>query len=223
LVHIAFLRFRWCSNFTKMKRSARLANTTAANTTTSSVNSASTSTKSSSIIKKGTAESSSRSNSKTQVQKSNALKKPKTSKKNQNSNGEQQDDDGEEAVSPYFSVKVPTATTTTSSKMIPASTLLVVDPLNKCRLGRAFFDQDCDSLCRALLGTVLARRVAETGEVLRGTIIETEAYPGGMDKASQSYLGKRIPRNEAMFMGPGTAYVYFTYGMYYCFNISCRG
>jgi hypothetical protein len=204
-----------------MKRSARLANTTAANTTTSSVNSALTSTKSSSIIKKGTAESSSRSNSKTQVQKSNALKKPKTSKKNKNSNGEQQDDDGEEVVSPYFSVKVPTATT--SSKMIPASTLLVADPLNKCRLGRAFFDQDCDSLCRALLGTVLARRVAETGEILRGTIIETEAYPGGMDKASQSYLGKRTPRNEAMFMDPGTAYVYFTYGMYYCFNISCRG
>jgi hypothetical protein len=213
-----------------MKRSARLANTTAANTTTSSVNSmnvelpgvtsALTSTKSSSIIKKGTAESSSRSNSKTQVQKSNPLKKPKTSKKNKNSNGEQQDDDGEEVVSPYFSVKVPTAT---SSKMIPASTLLVVDPLNKCRLGRAFFEQDCDSLCRALLGTVLVRRVAETGEILRGTIIETEAYPGGMDKASQSYLGKRTPRNEAMFMDPGTAYVYFTYGMYYCFNISCRG
>lgn len=53
--------------------------------------------------------------------------------------------------------------------------------------------------------------------------METEAYPGGEDKASHSAGGKRTERNTAMFMEPGTIYVYPIYGIYLCMNVSSEG
>ena len=90
------------------------------------------------------------------------------------------------------------------------------------KLPREFYNQPSVDLGKALLGKVLARRLPN-GEVLRGVIVETEAYPGERDPASHSYGGKKTARTEAMFMDPGTTYVYFTYGMYYCINISSAG
>ena len=66
------------------------------------------------------------------------------------------------------------------------------------------------------------RRCAD-GSELRGRVVETEAYPGGEDKASHSAGGKRTERNEAMYMKAGTIYVYSIYGMYLCMNVSSEG
>lgn len=52
--------------------------------------------------------------------------------------------------------------------------------------------------------------------------METESYLGLSDGASHSFKGETV-RNKAMFMVPGTAYVYNIYGMYQCFNISSEG
>ncbi|XP_053220567.1 DNA-3-methyladenine glycosylase isoform X1 [Podarcis raffonei] len=89
-------------------------------------------------------------------------------------------------------------------------------------LGAAFFDQPCVRLARALLGQILVRRLPD-GRALRGRIVETEAYLGGEDTASHSRGGRQTARNMAMFMAPGTLYVYQIYGIYFCMNISSRG
>ncbi|TDH03095.1 hypothetical protein EPR50_G00159370 [Perca flavescens] len=90
------------------------------------------------------------------------------------------------------------------------------------KLAEDFFNQSCISLAKAFLGKVLVRRCAD-GTELRGRIVETEAYLGGEDKASHSAGGKRTERNTAMFMKPGTIYVYTIYGIYLCMNVSSEG
>ncbi|XP_043280101.1 DNA-3-methyladenine glycosylase-like isoform X3 [Venturia canescens] len=87
------------------------------------------------------------------------------------------------------------------------------------KLSYSFFNIPCMDLAKKLLGKILVRRL-ENGIILKGRIVETEAYLGEIDKASQTYEGKITPRNLPMYMLPGTIYVYLTYGMYHCFNIS---
>ncbi len=88
------------------------------------------------------------------------------------------------------------------------------------RWTRREYATDAVTLGRRLLGRMLVR-VLDDGTLLAARIVETEAYCGVIDAASHAYRGRRTARNEVMYAGPGTAYVYFTYGMHYCMNIVC--
>jgi DNA-3-methyladenine glycosylase len=88
------------------------------------------------------------------------------------------------------------------------------------RLSRVEYSADSVSLARRLLGCTLVRRL-DDGTRLSGVIVETEAYCGAPDLASHAVGGRRTARNEAMYAQAGTSYVYFTYGMHFCFNVVC--
>ena len=83
-------------------------------------------------------------------------------------------------------------------------------------MNHLFFRQDTVELARKLLGMLLVHRTAEG--VAAGMIVETEAYVGAVDKACHAYQN-RSERTEIMYHNGGVAYVYFIYGMHYCFNV----
>jgi DNA-3-methyladenine glycosylase len=84
------------------------------------------------------------------------------------------------------------------------------------RLRRSELPEETVELARFLIGTILVRDEPEAR--LSARIVETEAYVPG-DAASHAFRGE-TPRNRAMFLKRGHAYVYLIYGTAHCLNVT---
>jgi DNA-3-methyladenine glycosylase len=83
-------------------------------------------------------------------------------------------------------------------------------------LNRAFFERDPVACARDLVGRELRWRGCA------GVIVETEAYAAEGDEACHTFARPSARRFVAEHP-PGTAYVYFNYGMYWLFNVLVKG
>jgi DNA-3-methyladenine glycosylase len=79
-----------------------------------------------------------------------------------------------------------------------------------------WLSRDSTIVAPELIGCTLVRQMPDR-TILRGLIVETEAYGPG-DPAMHAYR-RPTARNQVMFGPAGMAYVYLIYGTYHCFNV----
>jgi DNA-3-methyladenine glycosylase len=89
-------------------------------------------------------------------------------------------------------------------------------PLRVRRLRRSELPPNTVALARFLIGKTLVHDLPR-GRV-SGRIVETEAYPVG-DAAGHAFTGRSLA-NNSLFLAHGTAYVRFTYGSCWLFNVA---
>lgn len=86
----------------------------------------------------------------------------------------------------------------------------------------SFFARPARQVAVDLLGKLLVRVL--DGDRIAGIIVETEAYCDTQEKdlachGHRANDGRPTERTSVMFGPPGHAYIYFTYGMHWMFNI----
>jgi len=86
-------------------------------------------------------------------------------------------------------------------------------------LPRDFFDRETETVAREMLGAIIECRTPEG--TAGGMIVETEAYVGEHDPACHAAVG-RTKRTAPLYGRPGLSYVYFIYGVHWCFNAVTR-
>jgi DNA-3-methyladenine glycosylase len=86
-------------------------------------------------------------------------------------------------------------------------------------LAPEFYNRATELVARDLLGAILEHRSPEG--ITRGRIVEVEAYLGPHDPASHAATGLS-DRNRHLHGTPGTAYIYFNYGMHFWVNAVTR-
>ncbi len=84
---------------------------------------------------------------------------------------------------------------------------------------RSFYKRETVVVARELLGALIVRTFGYRKAVLR--ITEVEAYRGTDDPASHAYRGKK-GRAAIMFEEVGHAYVYLSYGINFCLNVTAK-
>ncbi|MCA9972518.1 MAG: DNA-3-methyladenine glycosylase [Anaerolineales bacterium] len=90
------------------------------------------------------------------------------------------------------------------------------------QLDQPFYARGARVVARALLGKRLVRLL--DGQRLSGVIVETEAYCDAAERdlachGDRANGGRPTPRTQVMFGPAGVAYVYFTYGVHWMFNV----
>ncbi len=90
------------------------------------------------------------------------------------------------------------------------------------QLPRSFYARSAREVAADLLGKKLVR--ALDGRRISGMIVETEAYcdeeePDLACHGDRANRGNPTPRTQVMFGPAGHAYVYFTYGIHWMFNV----
>lgn len=88
---------------------------------------------------------------------------------------------------------------------------------SKKPLPHSFYQRPTLKVAKELLGKGLL--VKKKNALFLCRLVEVEAYLGKDDPASHSFNGP-TPRNAPMFLEGGTVYVYLTYGMHFCMNVS---
>jgi len=83
----------------------------------------------------------------------------------------------------------------------------------------SFYARDTEHVARDMLGMLLQCTTREG--TTSGIIVETEAYVGEHDAACHATAGLTT-RTAPLYERAGIAYVYFIYGMYWCFNAVTR-
>ncbi len=92
-----------------------------------------------------------------------------------------------------------------------------MDALNSLQsVDSAWLSRPSPEVAPDLIGCILVRQMPD-GSILRGKIVETEAYAPD-DPACHAYR-RRTPRNSVMFGPAGVSYVYLIYGVYHCLNV----